>query len=206
MPLQVALLLIVALASAALGWVAGRWSTRVRCARPGAETSLRDPLTGLPNRAALLEVLGRQLALADRLQHPVTVMVVELDGWSTIVHESGADGGAQVIQTVAQRLLARVRAHDVLGRWSDGRFLLVLPGSDVGSALVLAQDLRESLSQQALRVHDRALEVTISIGLHGRAPSERERLQDHVADLAVGAERALEASVPDGPNRIGIEP
>jgi len=167
---------------------------------------MHDALTGLPNRAALLEALSRYLALSDRLRHPVTVLVVEIDAWPALVEELGAAASRAVIQTVAERLRARVRGHDVLGRWSEARFLLVLPESDVGASLVLAQDLREALSQQALQINGAALEITVSIGVHGRVPSAHERLQDLAADMAVGAERALEASAPDGPNRIGIEP
>lgn len=206
MPLQILSLLFVALVSAAVGYGVGRQRARGRQPHHGGDQPMRDALTGLPNRAALLEALGRYLALADRLRHPVTVLVVEIDAWQQLVDESGAAVGRAVVQTVAERLRARVRAHDVLGRWSDARFLLVLPESDVGASLVLAQDLREALSQQALQIDGHAQEVTVSIGVHGREPSANDRLQDQAADLAVGAERALEASAPDGPNRIGIEP
>lgn len=206
MPLPVLSLLFVALICAAVGYAAGRRRARSGAMQHASEQPMHDSLTGLPNRAALLEALGRYLALADRLRHPVTVLAIEIDGWPRIIEEFGAQAGPAVVQVIADRLRARVRAHDVLGRWSETRFLMVLPESDVGSALVLAQDLREALSQQALQIQGQALEVTISVGVHGRLPTDTERLQDHAADLAVGAERALEASAPDGPNRIGIEP
>lgn len=206
MPLQVLLLLFVALLGAAAGYWAGRRRALSRGALHNSDQPLHDALTGLPNRAALLEALSRYLALADRLRHPVTVLVVEIDAWAQMVGELGPNAGRAVVLAVAERLRARVRGHDVLGRWSDARFLLVLPESDVGASLVLAQDLREGLSQQALQINGKAQEITVSIGVHGRVPSANERLQDLAADMAVGAERALEASASDGPNRISIEP
>ncbi|NIC41562.1 diguanylate cyclase domain-containing protein [Aquabacterium sp. A08] len=166
-------------------------------AAPVAAALLHDPLTGLLSRAAVLDALARALSLADRLRHPVTVLFVEIDGFGQ--RPAGASATDRLEQAVARRLAARMRTHEVLGHWARGQFLAVLPDADVASALVLAEDLHE-LAPGAPGG------PSVSIGVHGRAPSPTAPLHDLTADLVVAAQRALEATVADGPGRIEIEP
>lgn len=190
-------LLPVVLAAAALGaGLAWGWTRRhpTPCADP-----LHDPLTHLPSRAALLEALARSLSLADRLQHPVTVLMVEIDGYAAL-RARQPDAADHLEHTLAQHMAARVRTYDVLGHWARGQFLAVLPDADVASALVLAEDLRECAPKLA------GLGATVSIGVHGRRSTPSQRLDDLTANLVVAAQRALEATVANGPGRIEIEP
>ncbi|WP_157826817.1 diguanylate cyclase domain-containing protein [Macromonas nakdongensis] len=190
-------LLPVALTAAAVG--AGlAWTWGRRGGVPAVEP-LHDPLTRLPGRAAMLEALARVLSLADRLQHPVTVLMVEIDGFAAL-RKRQADAADRLEQTLARHMAARVRSHDVLGHWDRGQFLVVLPDADVASALVLAEDLREG----ALKCTGSA--ASVSVGVHGRVPRPELRLQDFSADLVVAAQRALEATVANGPGRVEIEP
>lgn len=196
------LLLLVALSAGALGY----WLCRRQCVHRAATgiALLQDPLTRLPGQPALLDALSRSLSLADRLHHPVTVMLVEIDGFARL-QALGQDAAAETL--VAEWLKQRVRAHDLLGHWGPGQFLAVLPDADVASALVLAEDMRQLVPRRAAAAtpEDNA-PLTVSIGVHGRAPSVERPLRDLAPDMVVGALRALEATPGDGPNRIEIEP
>lgn len=213
------LLLFIGLLGAVAGVMIGRlwerWEQRqMRAEHPpenhqhGLPTPLLDPVTQLPNPAAMLEALARQLSFADRLKHPVTVLIAEVDDYGELLAQRGEAGAQQVLQEVARRLKFRVRTHEILGRWDPSHFLVVLPDVDVGNALVLAEDLRECISAQpmVLAGHDEPVGVTISIGVHGRTPTKSRPLRDLAAEMVVGAERALEATVAGGPNRLEIEP
>ena len=164
---------------------------------PAAAELLHDPLTGLLSRAATLDALARALSLADRLQHPVTVLFIEIDGFGRHAPDTPDTGRLEL--AVAQRLAARMRTHEVLGHWARGQFLAVLPDADVASALVLAEDLHELAPRDGGG-------PSISIGVHGRAPNPTAPLHDLTANLVVAAQRALEATVANGPGRIEIEP
>ncbi len=189
-------LLTVALASAAFG-AGGLWMWQRQT--PAPASPLHDPLTGLPSRAAVLEALTRSLSLADRLQHPVTVMVVQIDDFARRLAQDPQQA-AELERSLAQRMAGRVRTHDLLASWDRGQYLAVLPDADVAHALVLAEDLHELASAHA------GLPCSVSIGLHGKAPGPDLHLHDLTASMAVAAQRALEATVANGPGRIEIEP
>lgn len=160
---------------------------------------LYDPASGLLSRAAVLEALGRTLSMAARLQHPVTVLFIEIDGHEH--HRAQAPERADTMErTLARQLVGRMRVHDVLAHWARGQFVAVLPDADVASALVLAEDLR-TLAQTCASPG-----VTVSIGIHGRTPSATQAFHGLAADMVVDAQRALEATVAEGPNRLAIEP
>lgn len=201
-----ATLSLVALLAAAGGAVAGFVWARKRCARTLARQALRDPLTGLPNQVALLDALGRHLSLADRMKHPLTVLMAEIDNHDQVAQRHGAAAARQVVLEVSRRIAQRVRSHDMAGHWDVRHFVIVLPDADVGSALVLAADLREAVACEPVAWAGQSLPVTISVGVHGRVPTDAQPLRDLAVEMVVGAERALENTVSDGPNRTEIEP
>ena len=200
------LLLPVALLAMAAGALLATWGARRRCDRQLTTLALRDPQTGLPNQQAMLEALGRTLSLADRLRHPVTVLVIEIDGFAALAERMGPARAGGLERNLAQRMAARVRSHDLLGHWSRGRFLAVLPDADVASALVLVEDLRQMASTQPLEVAGQKHALTVSVGVHGRTPQPGAPLYDLAPEMVVAAQRALEATLGEGPNRIEIEP
>ncbi len=200
------LLLSVALLAMAVGALLAARSVRRRCDRQLTTLALRDPQTGLLNQQAMLEALGRTLSLADRLRHPVTVLVVEIDGFAALAARLGPARTGDLERNLAQRMAARVRSHDLLGHWDRGRFLVVLPDADVASALVLVEDLRQMTSSQPFDVVGEKHALTVSIGVHGRTPQPGAPLYDLAPEMVVAAQRALEATPGEGPNRIEIEP
>ncbi len=155
----------------------------------------RDPRSDLYCRAMLLELFGRQLALAARLRHPVAVLMVEFDGAHT----------PAMSQALAQRLAARVREYDLLGHWDEGRFLVVLPDADVGAALVLAQDLCDGQTRHPPQPGSEP-QASVSVGVHARQPAPREATNELALAMVAAAQRALDATRADGPGRVEVEP
>lgn len=199
-------LLLVALLSAFAGAVRARAACQRRWALHLNQYTLRDALTGLQNQSALLETLAQTLSLADRLRHPVTVLMLEIDSYKQLAAQETPENMVHVVHTLAQRMRQRVRTHDVLGRWDEAHFFAILPDTDVASALVLVEDLRELCATQAIDVEGRTMTVTLSTGVYGRSPTEAKPLHDMAAEMVVAAQRALEATAADGPGRIEIEP
>ncbi|MEN9382861.1 MAG: hypothetical protein RL323_4 [Pseudomonadota bacterium] len=167
---------------------------------------LYRPETGLYTREALLDALARYVSLGDRLKQPVTVMVLECDGYAQEVALHGVAFKEAFWVALAQRLQMRLRGYDLLGHWSEGRLLAVLPGSDLGGSLVLAQDLKEAVGHEPLNVLDQWILVTLSVALCGATPTAERPLLDAMPDLLVGAERALETSADEGRDRVAVAP
>ena len=190
----------VLLALVAGAWAGVRWARR----RWPADGPLRRGDSGLPNRAAALDYLVRMVSLAERRGLSVTVLVIALDevpASRTALDEAERD--------VARRLTPRLRTHEVLAHWGPGQFLVVLPGADVPSALVLAGDLRQLAAAPAAdgptaRAGDAGRSV--SIGVHSRAPRGGQDLRALAAEMVIAAQRALEVTQANGPGRIEIEP
>lgn len=101
-----------------------------------------DFLTGLPNRARMLEELERCLGLARRGGARPAMMFLDLDGFKPVNDSYGHSVGDQVLRQVAQRLRRAARVSDLLGREGGDEFVLLIP--EAGD--------RDDLQQQAERL------------------------------------------------------
>ncbi|TSE24378.1 GGDEF: diguanylate cyclase (GGDEF) domain protein [Tepidimonas sediminis] len=182
----------VLLALAAGAWAGVRWARR----RWPPDWPLRRGDTGLPNRAAALDYLVRVASVAERRRCGVAVLVIQAD-------PPHAHAAPVLERALALRLVPRLRAHEMLAHWGPAEFVVVLPDADVPGALVLAEDLRQLA---AAGRDDGVVPVSISIGVHGRAPRADQDLRELAAEMVIAAQRALEATHANGPGRIEIEP
>ena len=89
------------------------------------QMALADPLTQLPNRAALMEELQRLLARAQRSGLRVLVAFVDLDGFKQVNDIHGHAAGDLLLQTLAQRLKLHMRSGDMVARMGGDEFVLI---------------------------------------------------------------------------------
>jgi diguanylate cyclase (GGDEF)-like protein/PAS domain S-box-containing protein len=124
-----------------------------------------DALTGLPNRRLLEDRLTQALALSYRNRKQTAVMFVDLDRFKTINDSLGHSVGDVILKEVAARLVKQLRVVDTICRTGGDEFVVVLPEiKRSGDAANVAQKLIENLSQP-IRVEERELTVTPSIGI-----------------------------------------
>lgn len=110
--------------------------------------ALTDPLTGLPNRRAVLDELSRMLARSIRDSVPVLVGLVDLDAFKSINDTHGHQAGDRFLQEMGRRLSAAVRATDMVGRLGGDEFAVLGPGNHEGVApAVASQMLRDRLAE-----------------------------------------------------------
>ncbi|MEZ4483320.1 MAG: diguanylate cyclase [Syntrophotaleaceae bacterium] len=91
-----------------------------------------DSLTGLPNRSLILDRLKQAIALEQRHEQHLAVMMLDLDNFKAVNDTLGHEGGNLLLKEVAQRLSATVRSTDTVGRLYGDEFVIVL--RDIGSA------------------------------------------------------------------------
>ncbi|MCS7050483.1 MAG: diguanylate cyclase, partial [Thermomicrobium sp.] len=145
------------------------------------QQALSDPLTGLPNRRALLEHLGR--AMRDRNLESVVVILVDFDGFKTLNDQRGHLFGDAVLQAVAQRLAQSLRPSDLVARYGGDEFAVVLREVPLPVAKEIAERLRQSVARAPVSVGDEEIALTISLGMaaypeHGETPEALLRAAD----------------------------
>jgi diguanylate cyclase (GGDEF)-like protein len=101
-----------------------------------------DPLTGLVNRRAWEDGAARLLAAAGRAGEPVTVAVLDLDGFKTVNDTGGHAAGDALLRSLASGWRSELRRSDLLGRVGGDEFALCLPGSDTAATAELLHRLR----------------------------------------------------------------
>ncbi len=102
-------------------------SERKRAEQKINELAFYDQLTDLPNRALLLDRLRQIMTASSRNNHYCALLLIDLDNFKTLNDTLGHDMGDLLLQQVAQRLTASVRADDTVARLGGDEFVVVLP-------------------------------------------------------------------------------
>lgn len=163
------------------------------------EQSTHDALTGLYNRHFLEESFGRELLLAERGGHPVSVIMGDLDHFKAVNDRYGHLAGDEVLRVFGTLLTNNARASDIVCRYGGEEFLLVLPGLTEEGAVGRGEQLRQAMAATAVSHGASQIRVTASFGvasfpLHGRTTDE----------LIGAADRALYSAKADGRNRVTL--
>jgi diguanylate cyclase (GGDEF)-like protein len=175
---------------ARLRGLAAQASTALRNARlveAVRHQALHDTLTGLPNRALILDRAEQLLARARRDQTLISALFFDLDGFKSINDTLGHAVGDELLRAVAARLAATVRGSDTLGRLGGDEFVLLVDGAGIETGPeVVADRVLEVLRQPfVLDGVSEPLVVTTSIGIamRGEGMTAGELLRD--ADVAL---------------------
>ncbi|GGR32900.1 putative bifunctional diguanylate cyclase/phosphodiesterase [Deinococcus ruber] len=151
-----------------------------------AHDASHDVLTGLPNRAMLLERLDTELRRAARSETAVAVMFVDLDGFKHVNDTLGHAAGDTVLRTVATRLQCLLRPSDTVARVGGDEFVVVLPDMNMAhDAARVAQRLQAEVSRpMPIQGMDITINCSIGISVSPQDGHDVDTLLRH-ADLAM---------------------
>lgn len=160
-----------------------------------------DMLTGLPNRRYFIEMAERELDRRHRYGGPLSVLMMDIDHFKKINDTYGHQVGDTVLQAVGQHFPPMLRHSDFVGRLGGEEFAAMLPETEVGKALEVAERVRQQVEKMEIECEDgRHLHFTLSIGvasLNGPADCSLD------AFLAQ-ADEALYVAKRDGRNRVSV--
>jgi diguanylate cyclase (GGDEF)-like protein len=164
------------------------------------ELALRDALTGLLNRAAILTTLEQELARSRRGGTPLGVVLADVDFFKRVNDSHGHLAGDAVLRAAAGRMRETLRPYDAVGRFGGEEFLLVLPGCGSTAAAALAERLRCHVAAAPVETMGASIPVTLSLGVcawEGNGPP------DSIA-LLRAADAALYRAKDSGRNRVAL--
>ncbi|WP_245160806.1 EAL domain-containing protein [Blastococcus sp. CT_GayMR16] len=165
-------------------------TSRVRAERASTWRSRHDPLTELPNRARLHELIDTELRRPGR--PAVTVLFLDVDGFKEVNDSLGHEVGDDLLRQLAARLIERTRAEDAVGRLGGDEFVVLCTDCDVDGAEALAERFRTSFDRP-FDLGGRVARLTASIGVATAREGDSDvRSTDLVrdADLAMYAAKA----------------
>jgi diguanylate cyclase (GGDEF)-like protein len=127
--------------------------------------SAHDPLTGLLNRRVLTTILTREFKRNQRYSNDLSVLYLDLDNFARVNNIYGPDGGDNLLRFVAKILMKTIRNSDVVARYTENEFVIILPETKVKNALNLANRLQDYFKNSPLTIGNNSIPVSLSFGV-----------------------------------------
>lgn len=162
-----------------------------------------DSLTGLFNRRYFFERGNHLLELAKRYQHPIALIMLDIDHFKSVNDTYGHDVGDIVIRHVAEILLRGSRKTDIAVRLGGEEFCLLLPETAADTALATAERIRTAIETSFVEHGGGKIEITASFGVSCAEPSQQEI---NFTELLKKSDKALYQAKETGRNRVVMSP
>ena len=150
------------------------------------EQAVRDPLTGLFNRHYFNSIIASELSRSDRYERPLSLMMVDVDGFRAVNNKMGHLQGDEVLQNVARMIEKNVRDADRVIRYGGDEFLIIMPETDgQGDAQLVADRLRQEIGSvlKGTNADKLGLTLGLSIGIYSRHPRESKTLEEILEEV-----------------------
>lgn len=158
-----------------------------------------DSLTGVYNRGSVMDFLKESLSSAAQKQRVMSLILCDIDFFKSVNDVHGHVVGDVVLKTVAQNLSHGLREYDAVGRYGGEEFLIILPGTESGGAIVVAERIRNTISELAFDGAKSPFNVTISMGI--ATTGINSEFSDEIT-LIKQADEALYQAKESGRNRV----
>lgn len=182
----------------------GQWSAvgivrdateRVKTEERLRQLATTDTLTGICNRRRFDEVLANEINRAARFSSPLSLILFDIDHFKRVNDTFGHQTGDRVLIQLAVAIGGAIRTTDLFARWGGEEFIVLMPGSDISAARLLAEKLRMLLEKQPFAD---VVQVTCSFGVAEYAPG------DNADGLLKKLDLCLYQAKAAGRNRVEI--
>jgi len=166
------------------------------------KAAMLDPITGIGNRRRFEESLKDILSHLSDFNEKVSVLLADVDNFKTVNDTLGHSIGDQVLRLVASNFVTNLKGGDVVARWGGDEFAAILPNTNLGDALSVAETVRNSIGSRSLKNKETGEtmgKVTLSIGV------STYRQGDNAHKLIFRADQALYEAKRLGRNRTTAE-
>jgi diguanylate cyclase (GGDEF)-like protein len=161
---------------------------------------MRDALTGLLNRRALMQALPDAMRRSARLRLPCAVMFLDLDGFKNVNDTHGHEEGDELLRQFGQRIVQSVRGTDTVARLAGDEFVVILENlADAADAEAMGHKLLPPL-QAPFTLKTASVQLSASIGVAVFTANSGESLEA----LLTRADRAMYAAKRSGKNCVNV--
>jgi len=129
------------------------------------ELSVYDSLTGVFNRATILEKFSQELERGQRIGHEVSIIFADIDDFKSINDKFGHLIGDEVLKEIADILSENCRNYDFVGRYGGEEFVIIVPGLKSDCACSVAERMRKAVCENPVHVANMEIPVTLSLGV-----------------------------------------
>jgi len=181
--------------------VLSAWTTR-SMSMPH-RSAIEDPLTTLHTRPVLDAVLPKECCRAERFEHWLSILLIDIDNLSAINKAHGYGVGDRILERMGILLRAYFREHDWVARYAEDAIAVLLPETTPEDAMTLAERTRAMVEDRlTFRDHltDQRAVVTVSVAVTSARALQGEPI-DHQR-FSMEAEAALERAKTGGRNRV----
>ncbi len=155
-----------------------------------------DPLTGLPNRRALMDRLQMEWARMQRHGGRLSFIMADIDYFKRVNDASGHSAGDKVLQEVARTIATQCRKGDLPARYGGEEFSIVVPHEEISGAVHLAERCRQEIEKVYLPAKGVPIRPTASFGVADAVGVPSAEL------LVERADQALYQAKAAGRNRV----
>lgn len=166
------------------------------------ELSMRDDLTGLPNRRQFSQDLVRNAEMARRIGRCLSCIIVDIDDFKRINDDFGHPEGDSVIRQFGQVIHSAKRAYDTVARLGGDEFAWLLMDADPDQALHAAGRAHHMVNGKTFEVAGKPVNLTASFGVSSLLPG----VEQSADDLVANADRALYWGKESGKNVVRFYP
>lgn len=151
---------------------------------------LIDPITRLWNKDGVSQLLWREMDFAARNNNKTGLALVDIDNFARFAQDKDPLAGHAPLQFTAKKLLSSLRPYDIIGRWQDDAFMLILPNTDGEAMAGLLAHIKNSFKMIPLYCDDRFDYLTLSIGATIIQPDITLPIEDRLTDVTDNLRKA----------------
>ncbi len=156
------------------------------------DLAMYDDLTNLLNRQAIYEHALAEIKRSQREKQPVCLVMVEINNASKIDQAQGRDTLRRAIRFVARAIRANLRIYDLVGRWMESKFLVILPGLSMEYGQSVVGRIIEAVHAVNIRLEDGSLlELDIAGGYTYADPDDVRPLYEQIDQANMALSKAV---------------